>query len=72
MIQEPKVDACMEGEQAREKLQSAIGILTSLANAVGGYSLIERDRNPLIKQLWLLMPDIENKLSELARDDIPF
>lgn len=72
MITEPKVETSMEGEQAREKLQTAIGMLTSLANIVGSFTLIERDRNHFIKQLWLLMPDIENKLKELARDDIPF
>lgn len=72
MITEPKVETSMEGEQAREKLQTAIGMLTKIANAVGAHSLIERDRNRLVKDLWLLMPDIEEKLGELARDDIPF
>lgn len=72
MITEPKVDGSIEGEQAREKLQTAIGMLTSLANEIGSFTLIERDRNPLVKRLWALIPDIEQKLKNLATDDIPF
>lgn len=72
MITEPKVDGSIEGEQAREKLQTAIGMLTSLANEIGSFTLIELDRNPLVKRLWALIPDIEQKLKNLATDDIPF